>query len=98
MRLPNPSRETKFSGPNKDREKIIFFIQLITSRIGNLTILILRICDTIHTYIHTYDFPRAFKKNRTLAYTVEPDALSRPRYVQTSARYSIIHARESERS
>ena len=38
---PSPSRETKFSGATGDREKIIFPIQLTTSRIGNLTRLIL---------------------------------------------------------
>ena len=38
--LPNPSRETKFSGANADREKIIFPVQLTTSRIGNLPRLI----------------------------------------------------------
>ena len=52
-----PSRETKFSGANGDttcREKIIFLVQLTTSRInGNLTRLIFTlatICDD-HTYI-----------------------------------------------
>ena len=52
--LPNPSRETKFSGANADREIFILSVQLTTSRIGNLTrlILILAICVTIHTYIH----------------------------------------------
>ena len=45
--LPNPSPETKFSGASGDREIFIFPIQLITSRIGNLTwfILTLAICD-----------------------------------------------------
>ena len=34
----NPSRETKFSGANKNREIFTFFsVQLTTSRIGNLT-------------------------------------------------------------
>ena len=33
-------RETKFSGPNGDREKPIFLFQLTTSKIGNLTRLI----------------------------------------------------------
>ena len=52
--LPNPSRETKFSGTNGDRENIIFplFCRLTTNRmIGNLTRLIptLAICDD-HTY------------------------------------------------
>ena len=28
MGLPNPSRETRFSGANGDREKIIFPVQL----------------------------------------------------------------------
>ena len=44
--LPNPSRETRFSGANGDREKLIYPIQLTTNRIGNLTwlILILAIC------------------------------------------------------
>ena len=50
--------ETKFSGVNGDREISIFPVKLTTSRIGNLTRLILTraICD--HTYIicddHTY--------------------------------------------
>ena len=35
--LPNPSRETKFSGTNGDREIFIFPVQLTTSRIGNPT-------------------------------------------------------------
>ena len=47
-----PSRETKFSGANGDREKSIFPVQLNTSRIGNLTQLIhtLPICED-YTYI-----------------------------------------------
>ena len=51
--LPNPSRETKFSGANADREIFIFPVQLTTCRIGNLTRLIhtLAICVTIHTCI-----------------------------------------------
>ena len=50
MGLPNPSRETKFSGPNADREISLFPIQLTTCRTGNLTRLIytLAICVTIH--------------------------------------------------
>ena len=47
----NPSRETKLSGANGDREMLIFPVQLTTSRIGNLTRLIYVM--TIHTYIHT---------------------------------------------
>ena len=38
--LPNPSRETKFSGANADREIFIFPVHLTTCRIGNLTRLI----------------------------------------------------------
>ena len=51
MGQPNPSRETKFSGANADREISIFLVlQLTTSRIGILTWLIhiLAICVTIH--------------------------------------------------
>ena len=45
--LPNLSREAKFSGAKGDREIFIFPVQLTTSRIGNLTrlILTLAICD-----------------------------------------------------
>ena len=53
--LPNPSRETKFSGANGNKEKIIFPIQLTTSRIGNLTRLILTLvalCDDLIIYIY----------------------------------------------
>ena len=55
MGLLNPSRETKFSGANGDREMFTSPVQLTTSRIGDLTRLIhtLAICDG-HTYIHTY--------------------------------------------
>ena len=50
--LPNPSRETKFSGTNADREIFIFPVpQLTTCRTGNLTrsIHTLALCVTIHT-------------------------------------------------
>ena len=52
----NPSRGTKFSGANADREILIFPVQLTTSRIGNLARLIhtLAICVTIHTYMGTF--------------------------------------------
>ena len=52
--MPNPSRETKSSGANADREISIFPVQLTTCKIGNLTRLIhtLATCVTIH--IHTY--------------------------------------------
>ena len=36
----DPSRETKLSGANADREILIFPVQLTTCRIGNLTRLI----------------------------------------------------------
>ena len=46
-----PSRETKISGTNGDSEIFIFSVQLTTSRIRNLTrlILTLAIYVTIHT-------------------------------------------------
>ena len=48
--LPNPSRETKFSGTNAGRKIFIFIVQLTTSSIGNLTRLVhtLAMCVTIH--------------------------------------------------
>ena len=59
MGRPDPSRETKFSGANGEREMLIFPVQLNTSRIGHLTrsIHTLLYVTTIHTYmqhIHTY--------------------------------------------
>ena len=36
MGLPNPSRETKFSGANGDREIFNFPVQLTTSRLATL--------------------------------------------------------------
>ena len=33
--MPNPSRETKISGANAEREIFIFSVQLTTSRIDN---------------------------------------------------------------
>ena len=52
MKLPKPSRETKFSDANNaDREIFIFPVQLtMTSRIGNLARLIhnIAVCVTIH--------------------------------------------------
>ena len=59
MGLPNPSRETKFSGASESREIFIFPVQPTTSRIGNLTrsILTLAICDD-----HTSDIYSSFSK------------------------------------
>ena len=47
----NQSLETKFSGANGDSEIFVLPVQLTTSRIGNLTWLILNIviCVAIHT-------------------------------------------------
>ena len=52
--LPNPSRETRFSGANADREILIFPVQLTTCRIGNLTRLIHTLATCVTIYIHTY--------------------------------------------
>ena len=55
--MPKPSRETKFSGADGDREIFIFPVQLTTSRIGNLTRLVrtrLLYVMTIPIYIYTY--------------------------------------------
>ena len=48
---PNPYRETKFSGANRDKEMFIFVVQLATTRIGNLTRWIHTLLEmmTIHT-------------------------------------------------
>ena len=48
--LPNPSRETRFSGANTDREMLIFPVQLTTSMIGSVTRLIhtLAKCVAVH--------------------------------------------------
>ena len=51
--LPNPSRETKFSGANADREILIFPAQLTTSRVVNLTWLIHTLAVCVTTYIPT---------------------------------------------
>ena len=72
--LPNPSRETKSSGANADREMFIFPVQLTTCRVGNLTRLIhtLVICATIHTYgiyiyiLSVYHFIVQFSLTTTL--------------------------------
>ena len=44
---PNPSRETKVSGANRDREIFIFPVQLTMSRIGDLT----RLIHTLAIYV-----------------------------------------------
>ena len=61
---PNPVRETKFSGANRDREILFFPVQLTTSRIDNLTRLIhtqaifddhTNTCAIYNTHTHTHD-------------------------------------------
>ena len=46
----NPSHETKFSGANGGKEIFIFLVQLTTSRIGNLTdmLMYLQLVKTIN--------------------------------------------------
>ena len=44
---PNPSRETKVSGANRDREIFVFPVQLTMSRIGDLT----RLIHTLAIYV-----------------------------------------------
>ena len=72
--LPNPSRDTKFSGANADREIFVFPAQLTTSRIGNLTRLIHTIsymCDTtLHTYTHTQGGDISSAKPRVVPSTI----------------------------
>ena len=60
MGLPNPFRETKISGAKGDGEISIFPLQLTTSRIGNLTrlILTLAICDD-----HTVQYSIVYQMN-----------------------------------
>ena len=70
---PNPSRLTKFSGANGDREIIIFPVQLTTSRIDSLTrlIFLLLYVMAIHKYIYprprwpTNSLARIGEKNKT---------------------------------
>ena len=49
-----PSRETKLSGANGDKEMSIFPVQLTSSRIGNLTRL-------IHTFLHVMNINCTYK-------------------------------------
>ena len=64
----NPSRETKFSGANTDREMFIFPVQLTTCSIGNLTrsIHTLVVCVTIHILytVGTKDCHPEWKESR----------------------------------
>ena len=50
--LPNPSRETKFSGADADREILIFPIPLTTSRIGIGNLILTGLIDYIHRMLH----------------------------------------------
>ena len=55
---PNLSREIKSSGANENKKNsfVVVVVQLITSRIGNLTRLIFTLLNVmaIHMYGHTY--------------------------------------------
>ena len=53
MGLPNPTRESKFSGANGDKEIFIFSVQLTTSRIGNLSRLIYTLATVCVCLDHT---------------------------------------------
>ena len=77
MGLPNPSRETKFSGANADKEVFIFPIQLTTCWIGNFTRLIhnIAICVTIHTYM-------AYRTVQQVRIQHNPNELQVPRRTQ----------------
>ena len=63
-RRPNPSRETKFSGANGDREISFFPVQLTTSRTDNLT----RLIHTLPFFQHAHFIPivGVVKERRTL--------------------------------
>ena len=50
----NPSRDIKLSGPNGDRENIIFSIQLTTTRMGPHARLIQTMLLVLIIHIHTY--------------------------------------------
>ena len=65
--LPNPSRETKFSGANGNRELFTFPVQPTTSRIGRLTRLIHRLRYFLyHTcYNHFIPIMGVEKERRT---------------------------------
>ena len=54
--LPKPSRETKFSGANGDREILIFPVQLTTGKIDNLARLNLALAIYVLSYIRTYRY------------------------------------------
>ena len=55
-------RKVKFSGANGDREILFFLVQLTTSRIGNLTrlLLTLSVCDD-HTFNTTFNRPTSYQ-------------------------------------
>ena len=72
--LPNPSLETKFSAANGDREISIFPVQLTTSKIGNLTrlILLLLYVMTIHTVLANLIARPSLKKRCTTSKIISP--------------------------
>ena len=56
MGLPNPSRETKFSGANGDREQFIFHVQLVDHEQDWQpcpVVMVIHINIALHLYIHT---------------------------------------------
>ena len=74
MELPNPSRKTIFQGTSRDMEILMFSVQPTTSRIGDLTRLILTlvICDV--PYIHTVEHAGA--SNATSSRTTTSAAIA----------------------
>ena len=74
MGLPNPSRETEFSGVNAYREIFIFPVQLTTSRIGNLS----RLIHTLAYYKGICDYHTC---GVTAAENVEVDPIYSPLFI-----------------
>ena len=59
MRLPNPSRETKFSGANGDREQFIFPVQLVDHEQDWQpcpVVVVIHINIALHTYRCSYTY------------------------------------------
>ena len=91
---PNLSRETKLSGANADREKIVFAVLLTRSRIGNHTRLIhtlLKMFDTVNVKSTRYD-SSSFDSNivlTLLSFLSRVLARKREQYLHT---YAYIRA------
>ena len=71
--MPNPFRETEFLDANRDRETLTFPVQLITSRISDLTRLIhtLTICD--YTIKHAYTAAAELGRNPVNKHQIQPE-------------------------